>query len=271
VNSSLYLLALEGKLLGPLMARNTYKSNVTWTSYPFLPPTSASGFLVSLLTGERWYEGNHLLSRRLHELPEWEEVWAIGAYPSLGNFSQLHYRSHVGDEFNYEAVVWSVAQKGSTTAKGKKLAIVEEYFTESLRFIVVSLSQQRLKALCEQIAGRIGPVAKKGCLQMAFTPQLAIACLQLAPATGNEIPLGIVPVEEVGQMSLNAQTYFVPLTSRDTRQAGKSAGVSWRCAHCLWNVIPEGLRFRAGVPIYLFDDSLYGISASLVTRICGGC
>ena len=40
----IWMLELRGTLLSALMARNALKSNVTWTSYPFIPPTGTSGF-----------------------------------------------------------------------------------------------------------------------------------------------------------------------------------------------------------------------------------
>lgn len=264
MSEEMYLLRLRGVLLGTLMARNVYKSNVTWASYPFLPPTGASGFLASLLQGERWYESNHLEARRLHRLPCWEGMWALGAYPLLGNASKLHYRSHLGsDEFNYEATIWRAGPN-----VGKKLATVVEYLTDDLEFLVISPQAEKLELLQQHASGRLAPIGKKGCIQLSYDNHLASIHLTHANATGEESVLGIIPAEETGQMKLDATVpYFVPVSSEQTQ--GKKGKLEWRCIHCLWSNTQTGLQFRKGVQVYRTDDARYAISGSLLAMIRG--
>jgi len=243
----LYLLQLEGILYGTLMARNLFKSNVTWSSYPFLPPTTASGFLAALLEGERWIESNglDLHPRALHHLSEWDDVWAVGAFPMSGQLSRKHLRAHLGDMFNYEATLWSAGQ-----SQGKKLAVVEEFFTDSLTFLVVSSDQAKLEKLQLLVRGKVGPVAKKGCLAIAFDNRRCIALLRATIAQGSEKILGLIPVEEVGQMPLNAQLYRVSMSSQ-LEKTNKT--VRWQSVNCLWT-ITSGARFRSGVPVFQAGD-----------------
>jgi hypothetical protein len=241
----LYLLQLEGTLYGTLMARNLFKSNVTWSSYPFLPPTSASGFLTTLMEGERWIEGNSLdlQPRTLHHLSGWEDVWVLGAFPSLGHLSRKHFRSHLGSIYNYEAALWSAGQN-----EGKKLAVVEEFWTDGLTFFVVSPDQARLEKLRVLVRGKVGPVAKKGCLAIAFDNGRRMVSLRAGLAQGNESVLGLIPVEEVGQMPLNAQLHRVPVSSQIEDKV-----MVWQTVNCLW-AITQGTRFREGVPVFQTDN-----------------
>ena len=250
--NELYLLRLDATLYGALMARNLFKSNVTWSSYPFLPPTGASGFLASLVEGERWIEGNdlQLQPRALHHLLGWEDVWALGAFPLLGQMFRKHFRAHLGSMYNYEATLWSAGQN-----KGKKLAVVEEFWADDLIFLLVSPSQAKLETLQALVRGKVGPVAKKGCLAIAFGDSPTTS-LQAATSDGHESTIGLVPVEEVGQMPLNAQIYRVPVSSR---LDGKT--VTWQSANCLWT-IKQAARFRGSVPIFRAADQ--AISRRLV-------
>jgi hypothetical protein len=244
---------MRGVLLAPLMARNLYKSNVSWSSYPFLPPTTASGFLASLVEGERWYEGDFPARYLLH-LAGWEDVWSLGAYPRDGNFSRLHFRAHVKDLFNYEAYIWSAGQ-----GVGKKPATVEEFLTEQLHFVVVSPARQKLVNLHETLRGRLAAVAKKGSIQMGFRAEPEILQAEATSATGNERTLALVPVEEIGSFPREAQPYYVPLSA-----VSIGGQVQWHAHHCLWE---EDLRFRKGVQILKVKGQDQGISAWLLQNV----
>jgi len=255
LRDDLYLLRLEGTLYGALMARNLFKSNVTWSSYPFLPPTTASGFLAMLIEGERWIEGNGANPRILHHLLGWEDVWTLGAFPSSGQLSRKHFRAHLGDTFNYEAALWSAGQN-----QGKKLAVVEEFWTDAMAFLIISPDHAKLETLRGFVRGRIGPVAKKGCLSIAFDPGHQIASLKTKQAQGEEDVLGLIPIEEVGQMPLAAQLYRVPVSSR---LEGRS--MAWTTMNCLWATTREA-RFRDGVPI--LETGTWAISQRFMQSVC---
>ena len=258
--NELYLLRLNGVLLGPMMARNIYKSNVIWESYPFLPPTGASGILATILTGERWYEANGLEPRQLHRLPGWETVWALGAYPAGGNFSRLHYRNHVGSlKFNYEANIWRTGQ-----GFGKKLATVQEYYAEQLKFLIVSSDVKQLEKLQLHVIGRLARIGKKGCIQITYSALVQPTSLKKGIATGSEDSLGIVPFVEVGDITIeSARLYAVPITlNLDEKE------IRYSSLQCLWSASFGDLRFRSGTEVYHTKESEYAVSNSLLEAIC---
>ncbi|RKU07567.1 hypothetical protein C6501_17530 [Candidatus Poribacteria bacterium] len=258
--NELYLLRLNGILLGPMMVRNIYKSNVIWESYPFLPPTSASGLLAAVLEGERWHEKNGLKPRQLHRLPNWETVWALGAYPDGGNFSRLHYRNHVGSlKFNYEAHVWKTGQ-----GIGKKLATVQEYYAEQLQFVIVSSDVKQLEEFQSHVIGRLARIGKKGCIQITYSAPVQPTNLKKGIATGNEDSLGIIPFVEVGDITVeSARLYAVPVTlSLEGKEIWSNS------LQCLWSSSFGDLRFRSGVEVYHTEESEYAISNKLLESIC---
>ena len=259
--NKLYLLRLNGVLLGPMMARNIYKSNVIWESYPFLPPTGASGILATILTGERWHEANGLEPRQLHRLSGWEAVWALGAYPDGGNFSRLHYRNHVGSlKFNYEANIWRAG-----SGFGKKLATVQEYYAEQLKFLIVSVDVKRLEELQLSVMGRLARVGKKGCIQITYSPPVQPTEFIKGIVGGGENILGIAPLDEVGDVRLDtARLYAVPITLEFVD--GKE--IRYNSLSCLWSASKGDLRFREGIEVYHTKEVEYAISNKLLESIC---
>lgn len=258
--SELYLLRLSGVLLGPVMVRNIYKSNVTWESYPFLPPTGASGLLATILIGERWYEANGLEPRQLHQLSDWKTVWALGAYPDGGNFSRLHYRNHVGSlKFNYEANIWKTGQ-----GIGKKLATVQEYYAEQLKFLIVSSDVKQLEKLQLRVSGRLARIGKKGCIQITYSPPVQPIQIVKGLAGGSEEVLGIIPLGEVGDVRLEtARLYAVPITLETKKKEIQHSSLS-----CLWAASNGALQFRQGTEVYHTKESEYAISNALLESIC---
>ncbi len=233
-----WALELYGTLLSPLMARNALKSNVTWSSYPFVPPTGASGFLVDLLEGTKWYERNDNAIRHLHDLPDYRGVYALGAFPDSGRLSRKHFRAHLGSlGFNYEAYVWQLKRN-----EGKKLAVVEELYAERLRFVMVSRQQDVLEKLHHKVRGRVAPIAKKGSVQLEFTQTPKLTCLARGSASGQEEPMALVMVNEVGSFSLDLQPYQAPCRSESS-----GSGIHWFKHDCMWGTT---IRFRPGWPVY---------------------
>lgn len=260
----LYVVVLHATLLTPLMARNALKSNVTWSSYPFLPPTGASGCLAELVGKVRWHEGNGLGmdARRLHEMSGYEGVFTLGAYPSHWLFSRRHFRAHLGSIFDYEAAVWSAGRN-----EGKKLAIVEETLADKVTFVIAGSERSPLERLHDAVRGRLAPVAKKGSLQITYSAQPDIMDLTLSPANGDENALALVPVTEMGSLPhhrlLPGQTLacYVPVRSRLRR-----GGMEWDVVPSIWE---EGMKFRAGVPIFAGEHGArrVGVSQQLWDRI----
>jgi hypothetical protein len=252
-NDDLWALELYGTLFTPLMARNALKSNVTWTSYPFVPPTSASGFFVDLLSGYKWYETNDNCVRHLHALPDYEGVFALGAYPSYGQMSKRHFRAHLGSlSFNYEAYVWSAGKN-----EGKKLAVIEEFLAEELRFVVVARESELLRRLHQSVRGRVAPIVKKGSVQLEFIAEPRLNLLRRQYANGKELTLTVMPFVEVGNLPRGLLPYLTPLRSK-----GGSKGVEWQAQYCAWD---QQLCFREGTQVY--KNISTGISRSLLESI----
>lgn len=245
-NDTIWALELYGTLLTPLMARNALKSNVTWTSYPFVPPTSASGFFADLLSDTKWYERNDNRVRHLHELPEYRNVFALGAYPTYGQMSRRHFRAHIGSlSFNYEAYIWSAGQN-----EGKKLAVVEEFQTDELRFVIVARDEEPLRRLHQAVRGRIARIAKKGCVQLEFTNAPRIIALTRRQSSGNERPLALLAVSEVGAFPIGAIPFRVALHSE-----GTNGGIRWYTYDCLWD---SNARFKKDRFIYVGENAAIG-------------
>ena len=260
----LYLLLLHATLLTPLMARNALKSNVTWSSYPFLPPTGASGCLAELVGNARWYEGNSLGvdARRLHETPGYESSFALGAYPSRWQFSRRHFRAHLGSIFNYEAAVWSAGRN-----EGKKLAVVEEVLGDNITFVIAGLERSALEDLHGTTRGRLAPVAKKGSLHVGYPAQVDIIVLTPGKAKGDEEALALVPITEMGSLPqqelLPGQTLVGHVPVRSRLREGR---MEWDVIPSIWE---EGLRFRADVPIFVGEHGgrRVGVSQHVWDRI----
>ncbi len=260
-----FVLLLRGTLLTPLMARNALKSNVTWSSYPFLPPTSASGCLAELVGQRRWHEGNSLGldGRRLQEVPGYQDVFALGGYPSQGQMSRRHFRSHLGSIFNYEAAVWSAGRN-----EGKKLAVVEEMLADDLNFVVASNKHEPLIKLHRTVRGRLAPLAKKGSLQLRFFAEPEIFELSSATATGQEETVALMCVKEMGSLPQRplppgqALVHYVP-----TRSRVRESQMQWDVMPCIWE---ERMKFRAGISIFAgqYERRSVGLSREVWDRIC---
>ncbi len=251
----IWVLELYGTLLSPLMARNALKSNVTWSSYPFVPPTGASGFFVDLLEGPKWYERNDNTTRHLHDLPEYQGVYALGAFPDHGRLSRKHFRAHLGSlGFNYEAYVWQVARN-----EGKKLAVVEELYTERLRFVLVGRERDALEELHRKVRGKVAPITKKGCVQLEYTSEPKVTSLTKRYASGSEEPIALVMVNEIGSFPLDSQPYLVPCRSEVS-----NSGIVWFTYDCVWGA---KIRFRSNSPIYASDNGK-AIGELLLQSVC---
>lgn len=252
-NDALWTLELRGALLSPLMARNALKSNVTWTSYPFIPPTATSGFFADLLGGMKWFEANSNQVRHLHALPSFPHVFALGAYPTYGNFSRRHFRAHLGSlSFNYEARVWAAGRN-----EGKKLAVIEEFLADELRFVLAAPEPDPLCQLHRAVRGRVGPIAKKCGVELEFTAEPSLVRMERKSATGKESTLALMPFVEIGNLPEGLIPYLVALRS----EGGKN-GVRWFTQYCAWD---SNLTFLEGTAV--FKSDLGGISVSLLKEV----
>jgi hypothetical protein len=246
------------------MARNALKSNVTWSSYFFLPPTSASGCLAEIVGHGRWHEGNTigLDARRLQEMPDYREASALGAYPSRSHPSHRHFRAHLGSIFNYEGPIWSAGRN-----EGKKLAVVEEALADTITFVVAAHRREPLEVLHNAARGRLAPVAKKGSLEVSYRAQPEIVELRSAAATGNEETLALMPVTELGNLPERplrlgeTLVHHVPVRSRL-----RDGQMEWDIMPSTWQ---EHLKFRPSVHIFAgtVGARSVGISQQVWNRI----
>lgn len=261
MNERLWLATLKAETSGPFMLRDVHKTNLGWSSYPFLPPTTADGILASLVVGQRWIEGDFAPARSLRLLPNYQQVATLGAYPeSFGHYGRRHFRAHVGAFFNYEGVVWSAGKN-----IGKKLATVEEYFAERLLFYVIAPDENVLKKLVELARGRVLPFGKKGGLYFPYEQQFKMVVVTQERASANIEAIAAVPLPEIGSVG-SARPFLVPVRSESRADKQKRYSVTWFLDHCMWE---KSLRLREGIPVWKIEGQDQGFSALFLRRIMG--
>jgi hypothetical protein len=204
-------------------------------------------------------------ARRVEKLEAYQGVFALGAYPIQWQMSRRHFRSHLGSIFNYEATVWSAGRN-----EGKKLAMVEEVLADTLVFVVASHEGAKLPTLHSAARGRLGPLAKKGSIQMAYFAEPEILELKSNPATGQEETLALMSVTELGSLPqrtlLRGEAFvnYVPVRSR----ALADKRMEWDIMPCVWD---ESLKFRPGVSVFVgtAGGRSVGVSRQLWDRVSG--
>ncbi|MEW6635437.1 MAG: hypothetical protein AB1425_01330 [Actinomycetota bacterium] len=254
------LLTLSAEPWGAFQLRNVYKTNVAWSSYPFLPPTTADGLLASVIEGERWVEGDFHPPRTLRSSPEFSGLAALGGYPSGGQHTRAHFRSHVGTIMSYDGPLW-VPPEGSQSA-GKKIAMVEDYVCEGLLFIVVG-ERGALRHLWESVVGRVAPFAKKSVLYFRYEDSPNLMDLRPSEATENTLSLTALPMVEIGSMPRHASPYMMPVRSSGTPNNAGRYEVKWSHLNCIWE---PGLKILEGIPVLMTEDGR-GVSRSLLSAI----
>jgi hypothetical protein len=256
-----HLLTLSAEPWGGFQLRNVHKTNVSWSSYPFLPPTTTNGLLASVAIGERWMEGDYHPPRSLVALEDFPGLVSIGGYPAGGWLSRPHFRAHVGTtDMSYDGPLW--APPAGVQSAGKKPAMVEEYFCERLTFFVVG-RKECLERLWERVLGRVSPFAKKSVLQFPYESTPNISALSAATATATTEALGALPMIELGSMPKQAHPYLMPVRSKAQRKRSGGYEVTWSHVNCVWE---SGLMVREGTHVLLTEDGT-GISRSLLDRI----
>lgn len=259
-NEQLWLATMRAETSGPFMLRDNHKTNLGWSSYPFLPPTTADGILASLVVGQRWIEGDFAPARSLRLLPEYREVATLGAYPDFGCYCRRHFRSHVGAMFNYEGVAWSAGKN-----IGKKLATVEEYFAETLLFYLVAPDTNVLKKLIQLARGRVIPFGKKGSLHFPYQQSSEMILMTRELANINFEAIAAVPLPEIGTVG-KARPFLVPVRNESKVDKQKRYSVTWFLDHCLWE---RGIRLRKGILVWKAEGKDMGFSALFLQRILG--
>ncbi|MCL6438904.1 MAG: hypothetical protein K6T51_09860 [Rubrobacteraceae bacterium] len=259
----LSLLTLSAEPWGAFQLRNVYKTNVAWSSYPFLPPTTADGLLASVIEGERWVEGNFHPPRSLRMIAEFAGLAALGGYPSGGHHTRAHFRSHVGTLMSYDGPLW-VPPEGKQSA-GKKPAMVEDYVCENLLFFVVG-RRGPLTRLWERVIGRVSPFAKKSVLYFRYEDEPDLTDLHPGEATVDTTSLTALPMIELGSMPRHASPYMMPVKSSGMPNNAGRYEVKWSHLNCVWE---PGLKIREGVPVLLTEDGK-GLSRSLLRSVREG-
>lgn len=257
---NLSLLTISAEPWGGFQLRNVHKTNVGWSSYPFLPPTTADGLLASIVEGERWTEGNFHPPRSLRSLPEFSGLTVLGGYPTAGQHTRAHFRAHVGTLMSYEGPLWVPPEKEQSA--GKKPAMVEDYFCEELPLVVVGESDA-LEGLWERIVGRVAPFAKKSTLYFRYEDTPKLTKLSVGTASTNTESLTALPMMELGSMPKQAHPYLMPVRSTSERKRSGAHEVTWSHVNCVWEA---GLMVREGTPVLLTEDGA-GISRSLLEQI----
>jgi len=202
---TIWCLELRLQPLSELLIRQVGKSNVQWFSYPFLPPTTFSGFVASLLAEDRknYIELNDDQARELGEL--FQGVFSVGAYPDPARVRRnRHYRQHLGDVYNYEASAW---------AGNKKLAIAESCWTPELRGFLLSENTDRLQELSRHpnLRFRIMRVGKKSVVKVESVNGPWKLTLQQVQGI---VPSTVAPLEMVRQFPRDLEVLHVPMRKR---------------------------------------------------------
>jgi hypothetical protein len=260
VETDLSLLTLSAEPWGSFQLRNVHKTNVGWSSYPFLPPTTADGLLASVVEGERWVEGNFHPPRSLRLLPGFSGLAVLGAYPAGGRHARAHFRAHVGALMSYEGPLWVPPEKEQSA--GKKPAMVEDYVCEELPFVVVG-GREALERLWEGVIGRVAPFAKKSALHFRYEATPSIVDLRSAQATVDTRSLTALPMIELGTMPKHASPYLMPVKSRwESNRSGRHE-VTWSHLNCIWE---PGVKVREGTSALVAEDGS-AISRSLLDAV----
>ncbi|MGH3088096.1 MAG: hypothetical protein ACRDSJ_12350 [Rubrobacteraceae bacterium] len=259
MDSGLWLLTLFAEPWGSFQLRDVHKTNVAWSSYPFLPPTTADGLLASVAGGQRWMEGNFHKPRSLRDLEWGGGLAALGGYPLEGDYARPHFRAHVNTLMSYDGPLWA-PPKGQQSA-GKKPAKVTDYLCERLRFVVAG-NKDGLEELWEKVIGRVSPFAKKSVLYLPYEQSPDISPLSSGEATTATESLTALPMVEMGSMPRNAHPYLTPVKSK-AESKGKGYKVTWSHLNCIWE---PGVKVRQGTSLFIADNGS-AISKSLLEAI----
>jgi hypothetical protein len=256
-----HLLTLRAEPWGSFQLRNVHKTNVGWSSYPFLPPTAADGLLASVAGGHRWTEGAFHPPRSLRTLEGYVGLAALGGYPENGRTAGPHFRTHVGTTgMSYDGPLWM--PPAGVQSAGKKPAMVEEYLCDALRFIVVG-EREALIRLWEKAIGRVSPFAKKGSLRFQYEEEPDLEPLSPGEAASSTETLVALPMVEIGTVPRQARPHLMPVRSRSRDRGASGYEVTWSHMNCVWE---SGLRMREGTPVLLTRDGP-GISKGLLDAV----
>jgi|Deesub1362A_J573_1020465.scaffolds.fasta_scaffold02693_7 hypothetical protein len=200
--------------LSELIVRQAHKSNVRWFTYPFIPPTTFSGFLHSVIFKDNlnnFIERNNGITRRIEDICG--DAYSLGAYPPVANEKIKvceHYRQHFDKQFNYESLCW-------TSEQNKKLAVVEYFWANVLRGFVISEHKNILREIRKGVDGRVARIGKKGSVQIVGSK---LYSLNLEKTGGVEWCSTIAPVETVTEFAIDSTIYIVPISSQKNEGNG---------------------------------------------------
>jgi hypothetical protein len=240
--------------LSELLIRQVGKSNVQWFTYPFLPPTTFSGFVASLLIdegGEGWckdyIELNDNKARCLDDV--FTDVFSLGAYPNPTRIAlNRHYRQHLGDIYNYEEFSWS---------GNKKLAISESFWAVELKGYILSTNRENLLDIYERLEFKfaIKRIGKKGIVKLikVISPfEIYLKSKDKVMATT------ISPIEMLREFPANIKIYHVPLKIKKDIKKG-----------LMWEIYPCVFGYPVYGEVYTNDEKKVIIPSKIVKIISG--
>ncbi len=237
-NTKMFCLELKIVPISELLFRQVGKSNIEWFTYPFMPPTTFSGLLHSIVSSDlshkNFVEKNDNFVRQLQQ--KYPDVIPIGAYPVVPEQSlyqlKKHYRQHLGDKYNYEGYIQQTKITSSTGKKsnvGKKLALVENLWASPLRGFLLSHDDKQLIEVENNVRHRICRAGKKGVVKIEDSELYPLNEEFKEGITSSSI----VPVE-VG-IKLDAGTtlkvYHVPIKLQEEGEV-----VKWHVHPCFFGV-----------------------------------
>ena len=235
----MFCLELILQPLSELLVRQVGKSNVQWFTYPFLPPTTFSGLLYSILVDEvedgwrkNYVEVNDDALRQLSD--RFPDAIPVGAYPLQTAWlrGSWHYRQHLGrDKFNYESFAF---------AGNKKLAIAESLWTPYLRGFVLSHSSETLERIRDdpRLLFRVIRVGKKGIIKVAQARLIQLTLEQYEGFVST-----IVPLEMLMRLPEQIEIFHVPV------RLDPATTLRWHIHPCLFGCEARGWCYKGDTDI----------------------
>ncbi|MBM7623684.1 hypothetical protein [Sporohalobacter salinus] len=194
----MYVMEIKLKPLSELLFRQMAKSNVEWFTYPFIPPTTMSGFIGELVGGESLISKKYveINDGRFRTLPE--GVYSLGGIPEIYEKNK-HFRQHYRAKgtYNYESLVWE---------GNKKLAQVEYFYSSKILAYLISENKEVLKRIEDKIKYKCNNIGKIGVVKIRNTK---VKKLKKEEEYEGEVST-LFPVEIAKKYDLN-KMYEVPL------------------------------------------------------------
>ncbi|MGC8960641.1 MAG: hypothetical protein ACP5OO_12850 [Chloroflexia bacterium] len=153
----MYYIQLDIRPTGGLTFRRMPGSILHIATYPFLPPSTMSGYLRRLLMLAGGHYPNTTVGDAPYYVLPWPRYHVLGAYPVPRHAYRIHTTHRHGPKYQTKHTAFSkLVHKQPDKAKERneqqlQLHTWEYLFVERLRGYVLSESEEALKPLCELV------------------------------------------------------------------------------------------------------------------------